>query len=223
MNLSPYSEVRDQMLPGDVIAFGGKGHFSEIIKAVTRAPVSHVGIIRHVQMRSDFDGLSVGDGRYFNEVCESTQVGDFTGVTTGQLSKRLTAYDGEVWWCPLGEKARALFNERAYFDWIFGKEGVKYDIAQAIQAGLDSLDDIPIVGRVTSAKRDYSKLFCSELVAAALIAAGVLPAAINPSEVTPIDLVRMAIYEATPVQLKPSGEGAVAVQIPGYNSVSVLA
>ena len=38
-----YDEVRNKMRPGDVIAFGGKGHFSEIIKWATRAPVSSVG------------------------------------------------------------------------------------------------------------------------------------------------------------------------------------
>ena len=40
-----YKIVRKQMKPGDVIAFGGKGHFSEIIKWTTRGPVSHVGVI----------------------------------------------------------------------------------------------------------------------------------------------------------------------------------
>ena len=34
-----YSKVRNQMRPGDVIAFGGKGHFSEIIKFATRSVV----------------------------------------------------------------------------------------------------------------------------------------------------------------------------------------
>ena len=40
-----YKEVRNQMKPGDIVAFSGKGNFSEIIKWATRSVVSHVGII----------------------------------------------------------------------------------------------------------------------------------------------------------------------------------
>ncbi len=34
-----YTEARLLMKPGDVIAFGGKGHFSELIKFATRSNV----------------------------------------------------------------------------------------------------------------------------------------------------------------------------------------
>ena len=40
-----YKKARKLMQPGDVIAFGGKGHFSEIIKFATFSEVSHVGVI----------------------------------------------------------------------------------------------------------------------------------------------------------------------------------
>ena len=40
-----HSDARSMMKPGDVIAFGGKGHFSELIKFATRADVSPVGAI----------------------------------------------------------------------------------------------------------------------------------------------------------------------------------
>jgi cell wall-associated NlpC family hydrolase len=41
----PYLDARNKMRPGDVIAFSGKGNFSEIIKWATRASVSHVGVV----------------------------------------------------------------------------------------------------------------------------------------------------------------------------------
>ncbi len=48
-----YENVRDRMRPGDVIAFGGKGHFSEIIKFATRSDVSHVGVILQTKITDD--------------------------------------------------------------------------------------------------------------------------------------------------------------------------
>ena len=35
-----YKDIRNEMKPGDVIAFGGKGLISGIIKGVTNSPVS---------------------------------------------------------------------------------------------------------------------------------------------------------------------------------------
>ena len=45
-----YADVRSKMKPGDVIAFGGKGNFSELIKWATRSTVSHVGVIMQSKM-----------------------------------------------------------------------------------------------------------------------------------------------------------------------------
>jgi len=45
MPIVDYQNVRSKMKPGDVIAFGGKGHFSEIIKFATFSNASHVGVI----------------------------------------------------------------------------------------------------------------------------------------------------------------------------------
>ena len=65
--LSIYRGLRKAMRAGDVIAFGGKGRFSEIIKFATRAPVSHVGVVLQTTALSE-----TGD-RYFNMLIESTQ------------------------------------------------------------------------------------------------------------------------------------------------------
>ena len=213
-----YSEVRDRMKPGDVVAFGGKGAFSGIIKNVTRAPVSHVGIIRHSQLR---DEAGTEASRYFNEITESTSLNGFVGVTTSRLSARLRAYEGEVWWLPLSAKARSAFDGARYFNWLYEQEGKPYDTPQAIQSALDLLDSVPLIGGATLATEDFTKLFCSELAAGALQAAGVLPDAVNASECTPIDLCRVAIYAPTCVQLQPDSGDVVA--IPGFNRTPVEA
>lgn len=40
-----YNEIREQIQQGDVIAFSGKGHVSELIKLFTLSSVSHVAIV----------------------------------------------------------------------------------------------------------------------------------------------------------------------------------
>lgn len=53
-----YAKFREKMKPGDVIAFGGKGRFSELIKWSTKSVVSHVGVILQTVRR---DLASNGD------------------------------------------------------------------------------------------------------------------------------------------------------------------
>ncbi len=198
--LLSYRGIRKQVRAGDVIAFGGKGHFSEIIKMATRAPVSHVGVVLQTAALTE-----TGD-RYFNMLIESTKMADFSGVTINRLSDRLRAYDGEVWWLPVN---LAVERVPRFFDWLFAQDGKLYDMPGALKAGLDALD---FGGNgPTAAAEDYSRLFCSELVAGAFKACG-LVGDINPSEMTPIELCRLPIYQAPYRQLV----GKVTVEIPGY-------
>ncbi len=83
-----YDEVREKMQPGDVIAFGGKGHFSEIIKFSTFSDVSHVGVILQTRIAED------ETGRFFNQIIESTSLHGFNGVNISRFSDRLETYDG---------------------------------------------------------------------------------------------------------------------------------
>ena len=92
-----YEEARKQMKAGDVIAFSGKGDFSEIIKWATRSSVSHVGIILQSKL---LIGDKIQDGM-FNQIIESTTLNGFSGVTISRLSDRLDTYDGEIWWLPI--------------------------------------------------------------------------------------------------------------------------
>ena len=132
--MKKYSNVRNQMRPGDVIAFGGKGQFSEIIKFATRSEVSHVGVIFQVDRT----------GRQFkNLVIESTSLNGKSGVQINFMSQRVRNYEGEVWWLPL-DKPYSDFIEKSdkFFEFLRTQVDKEYDMGQAIKAGLDIFDEI---------------------------------------------------------------------------------
>ena len=214
MERSSYTDIRDSMRPGDVIAFGGKGDFSNLIKMFTRGPVSHVGVVLQTQVKGD-DG-----GRYFNQVIESTTLvrspdeqgkavmGEpkpkaFKGVQIHRLSRRLANYNGDVWWLP--RNTDLDFDGHAFYDFLFKQDGKPYDMGQAIGSALFMLHNI----------ENFSEFFCSELVAAGYEAAGTV-GRINASEVTPIELCRWNVFSDYYYQLK--GE---TKEIRGYNSKKV--
>ncbi len=194
-----YREARKLMQPGDVIAFGGKSFFSEIIKFSTASKISHVGVILQTQV------LNESNNRFFNQIIESSTWDDFSGVKISRFSDRLYEYDGEIWWLPLKKEIRNnQFDQSKFYDFLFkqGEDRVKYDFPQGVKSAVDILDKLPFDLRGPSNnKEDLSKFFCSELVAAGLEIAGVT-GSINVSEVTPIDLCRWDIYEPRYYQLK---------------------
>lgn len=188
--MTQYKNIRDFMLPADLIAFGGRGRSSRIIKRFTRSDVSHVGLVRHVQIVAD------NTSRYFNEIVESTTLLDgVAGVTTSRLSHRVERYDGQIWWLPMSRAARSLFNATSYWNWLYAQDGKEYDMPQALRSGFDFLERIGVGVN----KEDFGKLFCSELGSGALRASGVVKIA-NCSEETPIQLCQRPIWDA-PVQL----------------------
>lgn len=194
-----YDAARAMMRPGDVIAFGGKGNFSEIIKFATFSDVSHVGVILQTKVTED-----VTD-RYFNQIIESTSLNGFNGVNVSRFSDRMNSYEGELWWLPLSDEIRKdKFNQNKFYDFLFNqaKERKAYDMPQAIKSSLDALDNLPFgMHGPGYNKEDFSKFFCSELVAEGLEVAGAV-GSVNASEVTPIDLCRWSIYQNTYFQLK---------------------
>ncbi|MCP3866917.1 MAG: hypothetical protein GY703_02235 [Gammaproteobacteria bacterium] len=206
-----YPDARNRMKPGDVVAFGGKGHFSEIIKFATRSSVSHVGCILQTRITDDTTD------RFFNQIIESTDLNGFNGVNISRLSDRMADYDGEIWWLPLKKRIRRkAFDQKKFFDFLFNQaKGRKpYDVPQALKSALDTLDTLPFGLRGPGYNReDFSKFFCSELVAAGLEMAGSV-GNINASEVTPIELCRWNIYKNTYYQLK----GSKRMAIEGFNT-----
>lgn len=208
-----YEEARKLMQPGDVIAFGGKGHFSEIIKFATFSSVSHVGVILRTKIPDD------DTSRFFNQIIESTSLHGFNGVNVSRFSDRLNTYDGEMWWLPLNKKIRETsFDTKKFFNFLFNqaKERKPYDMPQAIKSAVDALDKLPFGGHGPAYnEEDFSKFFCSELVSAGLEAAGAV-GSVNASEVTPIDLCRWNIYEESYYQLK----GESSKRISRFNTAS---
>jgi hypothetical protein len=206
---SLYQDARPKMKAGDVIAFSGKGNFSEIIKWATRSSVSHVGVILQSQLLIDGDP----QGGMFNQIIESTSLNGFSGVTVSRLSDRLDTYGGDIWWLPIHQDIHAEMDKQKYYDFLIHQERKEYDMPQAVKSALDALDKLPIVGGATYNREDFSRFFCSELVAAALEAAGAI-SSINASEVTPIDLCSFSVFEEHYYQLKGDRR-----EIGGYNSI----
>ena len=187
-----YSEARKRMKPGDVIAFGGKGHFSEIIKFATFSDVSHVGVILQTRVpEADPD-------KFFNQIIESTSLNGFNGVNISRFSDRLNTYKGELWWLPLSDETREKMDNKKFYEFLFNqaKERKPYDLPQAIKSAIDIFDDLPFGLHGAGYNReDFSKFFCSELVAAGLEVSGAV-GTVNASEVTPVDLCRWKIYKS---------------------------
>lgn len=181
---STYSEVRDKMQPGDLIAFGGMGWVSRLIKWRTRSNISHVGVV-----------AKVNDGHGRVMVMESTSLDGKKGVQINRLNKRVEEYNGNVWWYPLSERTREKFDPLKFWEFLWAQDGKKYDYWQA-----------PMSATLFFAKEDFGKLFCSELVAGAYEASGIIPN-INASEITPDDLVNMRIYNRRCRQIKSHEPG----------------
>jgi len=193
-----YEDARPLMLPGDIIAFGGRGWVSNIIKIFTRSQVSHVGTVLQVNV--------TGDDRYFNNLIESTSLNGFNGVSTSRLSTRVETYKGNIWWLPLSDEVREKFNEKAFFDFLFAQEGLPYDIKQVLGLAFPWL--------LGHNQEDYQKLFCSELIAGGYESGGLIST--NCSEATPIDVVRWNLYKQCH-QLKGKPK-----RIKGFNTEQVL-
>ena len=187
MRRSNYEAERTKMMPGDILAFGGKSLISGAIKLGTLSAVSHIAVVMQTRL------LDKDSGRYFNMLIEST--GE-KGVATAMARQVVQSYEGDVWWLPLDRKKRqAQFKPKRFFDFLLKQEGKGYDVPQAIKSALDG----PL--ELMHAQEDFNRFFCSELAAGAL-EAGRMTSELNASEVTPIDLCRWAIYESEYVQLK---------------------
>ncbi len=208
-----YQEARKLMQPGDVIAFGGKGHFSELIKFATFSIASHVAAV--LQTRA----IDEETDRIFNQIIESAAINDFSGVSVSRFSDRINLYDGELWWLPLKKEVRDnSFDGKKFFNFLFNqaRQRKPYDLPQAITSAIDVLDTLPFgINGPGYNREDFSKFFCSELVAAGLQIAGVVEN-INSSEITPIELCRWSIYEDHYYQLK----GESSKEISRFNSIS---
>ncbi len=93
-----------------------KGHFSEIIKFATFSSVSHVGgVILQTKITED------DTNRFFNQIIESTSLNGFNGVNISRFSDRLNTYEGELWWLPLSDNHRAVFDAKSFYNFLFNQ------------------------------------------------------------------------------------------------------
>lgn len=199
MRLMRYEEARDSLpiQPLDIVAYSGKARVSNIIKAVTRSNVSHVGIVDFIYT-DDLTPKRV-------MVSESTSIGDGKGrVQLIRLSEQIKAYDGEVWILKLRQDVRERLSNRKSSEFTHEHLGKPYDFFQAAGSALEWVKNEP----------DYSRFFCSEWASGKLKYSG-LNEISNPSEVTPDDMVQWCIYdEEKSVQVK--GDSAVEL-LPRFN------
>jgi hypothetical protein len=210
-----YDDVTQEMMPGDVIAFGGKGTFSGVIKWATVGAVNHVAIVLppdpHAEVTSP-EGPSRESVPDIPIIESLSSMDKFPGVSVHSLAERVETHEGEVWWLPLNERTRRKLDSGRFDDFLRQQVGTPYDSLQALRSAPDLAEDVPVIRLLTRNVEDFSKFFCSELVAAGLEAGGAI-CSINCSEVTPMDLCRFAIYEDTYYQLK--GDRKL---IDGYNT-----
>jgi len=200
MKTASYAKTRFLMQPGDLIAFGGKGRLSEVIKWATRSVVSHVGVVLETKVAY---GDNIAPERIVDVMESTTLYEDPTtkvrtaGVQRNRLSRRIEYHDGEVWFLPLSHTARERLHLDRLVSFLLNNDRKPYDMKQAVKSGLDFLDKLG----PTYAEEDYSEFFCSELIAAAYEQAGVIYN-VNASEVTPADLCAFDIYDPVYYQLK---------------------
>jgi hypothetical protein len=209
-----YEESKEQMQPGDVIAFAGIDGVSTWIKSVTNGPVSHVGVVLRTRAgeTSTPDDASAIDT--FPQIIEARgELDERFGVKERGLGTYMDSFDGTIWWLPLDAAVRARLDLGRFRAFLLEQVDRPFDIPQAIGAASDDLDEVPFIGDLVRNREEFSAFFCSELVTAGLEAGSVFQS-INCSEVTPLDLVRFAIYRGTYYQLK-----GPKTPIPGYNTL----
>lgn len=160
------------LLPGDVLAYSGKGRASRVIKYFTLSRISHAGIV--------YDSTTI---------VESTSLRGFTGVVKHPITD-LGAYEGRVWRLRLIPELREDLDVARLQSFLDGQVGKDYDHRQAALSGIDWF-----WWKSFTTERDFSKWFCSELVTVALAEQGLLSGIQNPSETTPADLWRWPLWE----------------------------
>lgn len=189
-----YPAVRDFMRPFDLLAFGGKGRFSNLIKWGTHSAVSHVALILETKVAYDDQAQ---DGKVVMIIESTTLSADKkSGVQIRRLSEVLANYSGEVWWLPLANDVRARLDLKAAGDFALCQWHKPYDMVQAIFSALPFKQP-----------ESYAKLFCSELAAGTYKAGGIIERGVNPAEISPIELCKIPLFASTYWQIKGKLKG----------------
>lgn len=173
-HISNINDLKDALRPGDVVAFGGNGIVSDVVKFACHSQVSHVGCV-----------LSLDPIK----IIESTSLNGLVGVTINLLEDRLN-YDGNVWILPLSSDIHRKLNKTSFFNFMFEQNKKPYDFYGAAASAL----------HIEREKFDDTKFFCSELVVAGLEAGG-LNIINRPDFARPCDLCAMHIFSGEYYQI----------------------
>ena len=182
MDLKSHLAVRDQMRPGDVIAFSGQAIISYLIDAFSGSNLSHIAIVRNIA--SDSSDVVI---------TESTIHNGKSGPQSRTLGGLLEEYgeDCQAWWLPLSDEVRRDFNLFEFYKFIGSAEGsVRYDIPGLFGFLARS---VPILGPRICQGESAKRMFCSGYAVDCLEHAGALRC-INYSKTSPQDLAEMHIY-----------------------------
>jgi hypothetical protein len=197
------------MKPGDVIAFGGLGTLSDLVKATTRSTVSHVGIIQKAKT-STADALLVEATIHLDAKKQDPPEWRVAPHPCGAV---VASYERDIWWLPLAPQLRSTkFNQTAFDAFMQSINGRPFDVLGGggvlLHGKLRKLFDLDLF----DGGDDQSMLFCSELVAAALMESEMV-GKLNPTDISPADVCSWAIYDSPAFRLK-----GLANDIPRWNT-----
>lgn len=183
MIFTDYNVIKENIRPGDMIAFSGKGIISFLIKIGTFSRISHVACC--IEPVNGFD-LIEATSLDVEEAC----------VNYSTLTDHISNYKGGIYWFPLCSTIRQSMNMQKYHDFLESKEKKEYDTLGAFFSAFPLLFQ----------KNDYNKLFCSELYCGAVSASGAING-FNCSEIHPADLIRNKVLFDEYVQIKGKKRG----------------
>jgi hypothetical protein len=134
--LDIYLEHRGEMQTGDLLLWKSRSIIGALIRFFSRGDFNHAGLVLKLE---EFANLK--DRRWTLEAMES-------GIVLHLLSRRLQAYDGEIWWYPLKDMFDYCRDDIG--SWSIEKVGTPYDYGSLFKNAL---------GRVSA---DAKSFFCSE-------------------------------------------------------------
>ena len=203
MELRTYEEIRDRVQPGDIVAFGGYGLLSRVIKAISGSPVSHVSTIVAPSQGAEEPRVVEATVRFGEEDATVT-------VGTSPLRNRLD-YDGDIWWLPLRPAVRARFDVGRFKRFLEEADGAPFDVGGGFFVLVrDLLQRLKLVEA-----RELETYFCSELVAEALESGGAV-GNVDGSLASPKDVCSWRIYRRAYAYVDPAERDPK--EIDGYNS-----
>ena len=193
--LATFDLLRTQILPGDVIVFGGNDRAGLLqipgeilaggIQGITDSVLSHSAMVVDPQ----FPGCE-GTGPW---IIESTIHGEQDGVQVHPLEDRLREYDadGSAWWLPLSSRFRKFLDFDAI--WALAARKVNQDTYNVWEILWYLLRHMPGVQEVPQLYQSANgSEVCSELVAL-LLQAGGIPG-LRPATMPPQALAELRIY-----------------------------